>query len=117
MVVDPPNGGEILLENADETRVNSGAARVPLSFGPLLNRLGPLRPVPSLKSPLPRWIRLSMAWLGLAMAMANAHAAEPNPAQALIDRAWAAARTDPDASSRDANAALEILSRKPDVDL
>lgn len=54
----------------------------------------------------------------LTIWIATAHAAtDPHPAQALIDRAWAAARTDPDASSRDAYAALEILGRKPDVDL
>jgi len=54
----------------------------------------------------------------LAIGMATAHAAEePHPARALIDRAWAGARTDPAASSRDAYAALEILSRRPDVDL
>ncbi len=65
-----------------------------------------------------RFIRLTAAWMLLAIGVTVAYAAdEPNPAQALIDRAWAGARTDPDASSRDANAALEILSRKPDVDL
>ena len=54
----------------------------------------------------------------LAIGVAGAYAAdEPNPAKALIDRAWAGARTDPDASSRDARAALEILNRQPDVDL
>ncbi|HKU16009.1 MAG TPA: diguanylate cyclase [Steroidobacteraceae bacterium] len=42
---------------------------------------------------------------------------QPHPAQALIDRAWAGARTDPDASSRDAYAALEMLGTRPDVDL
>jgi diguanylate cyclase (GGDEF)-like protein len=54
----------------------------------------------------------------LAIGITAAHAADaPHPAQKLIDRAWAGARTDPDASSRDAYAALEILGRKPDVDL
>jgi diguanylate cyclase (GGDEF)-like protein len=52
--------------------------------------------------------------LGIASAQG---AADPNPAQELVDRAWAAARTDPDASSRDAYAALEILGRTPNVDL
>ena len=53
-----------------------------------------------------------------ALGIATAHgAADPNPAQELVDRAWAAARTDPDASSRDAYAALEILGRRPNVDL
>jgi diguanylate cyclase (GGDEF)-like protein len=73
-------------------------------------------------SPLPftfgRFIRLTAAWMLLAIGVTVAHGADqPNPAKALIDRAWAGARTDPDASSRDANAALEILTRKPDVDL
>src|SRR5690349_6417284 len=54
----------------------------------------------------------------LALGMTAAHASgEPHPAQALVDRAWVGARTDPDASSRDAYAALEILGRQPDVDL
>lgn len=54
----------------------------------------------------------------LAFAIPAAQGATaPNPAQELVDRAWAAARTDPDASSRDAYAALEILGRQPDVDL
>jgi diguanylate cyclase (GGDEF)-like protein len=44
-------------------------------------------------------------------------AADPHPAQALVDGAWVGARTDPDASSRDAHAALDILGRRPDVDL
>ena len=65
-----------------------------------------------------RLIRLTSAWLLLALGIAAAQAAEePNPAQALIDRAWAGARTDPDASSRDAYAALQLLSRRPDPDL
>lgn len=54
----------------------------------------------------------------LAMGIAAAHGADdPNPAQALIDRAWSGARSDPDASSRDAYAAIEILGREPDADL
>jgi diguanylate cyclase (GGDEF)-like protein len=65
-----------------------------------------------------RLIRLTSAWLLLALGIAAAQAAdESNPAQALIDRAWAGARTDPDASSRDAYAALQILERQPDVNL
>jgi diguanylate cyclase (GGDEF)-like protein len=71
-----------------------------------------------LTSPIARWIRLASAWVALALGIAAAHAANDlHPAQALVDRAWAAARTDPDASSRDAYAALEILGRQPDVDL
>jgi diguanylate cyclase (GGDEF)-like protein len=61
--------------------------------------------------------RLTLAWILLATGLTPAHAAEPNPAQALIDRATAAVRSDPDASSRDAQAALEVLARQPDVDL
>jgi len=54
----------------------------------------------------------------LALGFTAAYAADdPHPAQALIDRAWAGARTDPDASSRDAYAALEMLGGRPDVDL
>ena len=63
-------------------------------------------------------MRLASALVMLALGIAAAHAASDlHPAQALVDRAWAAARTDPDASSRDAYAALEILGRQPDVDL
>lgn len=65
-----------------------------------------------------RLIRLAAAWLLFAIGITAAHGAEaPHPAQALIDRAWAGARTDPDASSRDAYAALEILGRQPEVNL
>jgi diguanylate cyclase (GGDEF)-like protein len=46
-----------------------------------------------------------------------AFGAEPHPAQALVGRAEAEVRTDPDASSRDALAALGLLSRQPDADL
>jgi diguanylate cyclase (GGDEF)-like protein len=54
----------------------------------------------------------------LALGIAAAQAAgDPHPAQALVDRAWAGARTDPDASSRDAYAALDLLGRRPNVDL
>src|SRR5687767_9507654 len=76
------------------------------------------RTLSSLTSSFGRWICLASAWTLLAMGIAPARAAEdPHPAQALIDKAWAGARTDPDASSRDANAALEILGRRPDADL
>jgi diguanylate cyclase (GGDEF)-like protein len=68
--------------------------------------------------PLRRWIRLTGACVLLTIGVVIAHAADqPHPAQALIDRAWAGARTDPDASSRDAYAALDLLGRQPDVDL
>lgn len=52
-----------------------------------------------------------------AIWMSLSHGAQPHPAQALIDRAAAAVRSDPDASSRDARAALELLGRQPDADL
>jgi diguanylate cyclase (GGDEF)-like protein len=62
--------------------------------------------------------RLAVALLLLIVGITSAHAAaDPHPAQALIDRAWAGARGDPDASSRDAYAALEILAGRPDPDL
>lgn len=54
----------------------------------------------------------------LALSITAVHGnADLHPAQALIDRAWAGARGDPDASSRDAYAALGILAGKPDADL
>lgn len=43
--------------------------------------------------------------------------AGPHPAQALVDRAEAGARSDPGASSRDARAALELLAIRPNADL
>jgi diguanylate cyclase (GGDEF)-like protein len=65
-----------------------------------------------------RLLRLTSICLLSALGIAAVPAADaPNPAQALIDRAWAGARTDPDASSRDAYAALQILGSQPDVDL
>jgi len=74
--------------------------------------------VPSPTSSFRRLLRLASAWILLAIGTTAVHAAnDQHPAQTLVDRAWAAARTDPDASSRDAYAALEILGRRPDVDL
>jgi diguanylate cyclase (GGDEF)-like protein len=46
-----------------------------------------------------------------------AAAAEPHPAQSIVDRASVAMRTDPEASRRDAEQSLEILRRRPDADL
>jgi len=43
--------------------------------------------------------------------------AAQHPAQALIDRAGVAVRTDPEVSRRDAEQALEALARRPDADL
>jgi diguanylate cyclase (GGDEF)-like protein len=74
--------------------------------------------VSSLTSSFGRWICFFSAWTLLTLGITAAHgAANLHPAQSLIDRAWAAARTNPEASSRDAYAALEILGRQPDVDL
>ncbi len=53
----------------------------------------------------------------LAAGMSPVRAAEPHPAKALVDRAQIGARTDPDASARDANAALELLAVQPNADL
>jgi diguanylate cyclase (GGDEF)-like protein len=53
----------------------------------------------------------------LACSIPGARAAEVHPAQALIDRASMAVRTDPEASRRDAEAALVALSKQPNVDL
>jgi diguanylate cyclase (GGDEF)-like protein len=61
--------------------------------------------------------------LVLALLLRPAHAADAstpanqNPAQTLIERGLLAERTDPEASKRDADSALEILKRTPDPDL
>jgi diguanylate cyclase (GGDEF)-like protein len=59
----------------------------------------------------------ALAVLALTIGTSAALAAKPHPAQALIDRAAIAVRTDPEASSRDAQAALKLLARRPDPDL
>jgi tetratricopeptide (TPR) repeat protein len=41
----------------------------------------------------------------------------PHPAQAIVDEASVAMRTDPEASRRDVEQALDILKRRPDADL
>ena len=53
----------------------------------------------------------------LAFAASSWAASELHPAQALIEKAAAAVRTDPEAARRDAEAALAMLVRQPDVDL
>lgn len=53
----------------------------------------------------------------LVCVLAGAASAAVHPAQALIDRAAAGVRTDPELSQRDARAALELLARQPEVDL
>lgn len=44
-------------------------------------------------------------------------AAEPHPAEALVERAAKAVRVEPEASRRDAQRALELLARTPHADL
>ncbi len=44
-------------------------------------------------------------------------ASRPHPAVALIERGVVEMRTDPDASRRDGEAALQVLERQPDADL
>lgn len=44
-------------------------------------------------------------------------AADKNPALAIVERAGVAVRTDPEASRRGAEEALELLKRQPDADL
>jgi diguanylate cyclase (GGDEF)-like protein len=74
--------------------------------------------VPALTSLSARWTRLASAWTLFVLGITSAHGnADQHPAQALVDKAWTGARSDPDASSRDAIAALEILGRNPNADL
>lgn len=54
--------------------------------------------------------------VALLLPLANA-AEQQHPAQKIIDRAGIAVRTDPEASRRDAESALELLQRQPDADL
>jgi diguanylate cyclase (GGDEF)-like protein len=53
----------------------------------------------------------------LALSVAALQAAEPHPAQALVDRAATGVRSDPETSRHDAEAALQMLARQPDPDL
>lgn len=53
----------------------------------------------------------------LLLTQGNAFSAEPHPASTLIDSGLAAMRTDPEASRRDAEAALALLQKTPDADL
>src|SRR5688500_4304429 len=73
--------------------------------------------VPYSNSRLRRFTCLALTCMVLTIGVTTAHAVDPHPAQTLIDRAAAGVRNDPDASSRDAQAALEILARQPDTDL
>jgi len=56
-------------------------------------------------------------WLLFAALCADAPAADQNPALALIELGTVAMRTDPDASKREAEQALNIIRSHPDVDL
>jgi diguanylate cyclase (GGDEF)-like protein len=63
----------------------------------------------------------ALAWLLLAcgtlVSIGQVRAAAPHGAQSFIERGMLAMRVDPDASRRDAEAALAILAREPNVDL
>lgn len=61
----------------------------------------------------PLQIGLALAWLCAAPALP---AASPAGVAALIERATAAMRSDPEAGRRDAEAALALLARQPDPD-
>ncbi|MGE0581942.1 MAG: diguanylate cyclase [Steroidobacteraceae bacterium] len=54
---------------------------------------------------------------GWAGGLAQAATANPHPAAALVEQGAIAMRSDPDASKRDAEAALAALRTRPDVDL
>ena len=60
------------------------------------------------------WVSLLLC--GLLLRPADAAETE-HPAQRIIDRAGIAVRTDPEASRRDVESALELLQRQPDADL
>ena len=63
----------------------------------------------------------ALAWLWVACAtlvlVGGVRAATPHGAEAFIERGMLAMRVDPDASRRDAEAALAVLAREPNVDL
>lgn len=64
-------------------------------------------------------MRLAAAVLACAVLVVTnpVQAADKNPAEAFIDRGVLALRVDPDASKRDAEAALAVLVREPNADL
>jgi diguanylate cyclase (GGDEF)-like protein len=62
-------------------------------------------------------LRRALTAVALVVVASGVFAAKPHPAQVLIDRAAVAVRTDPEASRRDAEAALALLVRQPDPDL
>ncbi|HKE93446.1 MAG TPA: diguanylate cyclase [Povalibacter sp.] len=64
------------------------------------------------------WSAVIACAVGACLFLADVSAAaERHPAQALVDHASVAMRTDPETSRRDAEQALELLRRKPDADL
>ena len=72
-------------------------------------------PMPSRKSAgLLAWVLFAAATLVVGT---RALGAGPRAAEALIERGQHAMRVDPDASRRDADAALAILTREPNADL
>lgn len=81
----------------------------------------PLRLLRSRQLGLPLSILTRTTCLLLAVALLavawTARAAQSHPAQGYIDRAAAGVRTDPEASARDARAALGLLQKTPDADL
>jgi diguanylate cyclase (GGDEF)-like protein len=68
-----------------------------------------------------RWVEYGCAVALAALLGTTVGADEPepatHPASVLIERSVEGMRSDPDASERDARAALELLARRPDADL
>jgi diguanylate cyclase (GGDEF)-like protein len=64
-------------------------------------------------------IKTTRWWVALALLAVTwtARAEQSHPAQIYIDQAAAAVRSDPDASARDAEAALRLLAQRPNADL
>ena len=59
-----------------------------------------------------------LLWVGVLCApLALAAGEAPHPAQAIVAQAAVAMRTDPEASRRDAEQALDLLKRRPDADI
>jgi diguanylate cyclase (GGDEF)-like protein len=77
---------------------------------------GLLEPSPDLSELILQTTRL---WLALALLAVTwtARAEQSHPAKSYIDQAAAAVRSDPDASARDAQTALNLLAQQPNADL
>lgn len=69
---------------------------------------------PAVSTPIVSPAPMPIASMGV---VGRAVASETHPAQALIERASAAVRSDPQGSRHDALAALELLVRQPDAEL